>query len=122
MKVLDSTLNAEHPGTARAKSVAADRDEAKPGAGSSAASGRQRQLGLRLFNDHQQTQLQVELPGELGTKTDFLDILLADGIASVRAAIAAAIPFQPTDAEVDEFDQTRILLRRVPTLERRSGA
>jgi hypothetical protein len=90
------------PGT-RVIIVAADRDEAKTGAGFKRGERAARHLAMRLAETATAVEVRIVLPGEPGTNTDFLDLLLADGVDAVRAAIAGAEPFRPTQEEIEEF-------------------
>jgi hypothetical protein len=89
--------------------VAADRDEAKPGAGFKRGERAARTLGMRLAKEAENRGRQIEtliaLPGESGTGYDFLDLFHAEDPAGVRNTILAALPFQPTAEEIVEFEQ-----------------
>jgi hypothetical protein len=90
--------------SARRITIAADRDEKKPGAGFKRGERAARTLALRLAAATEggpQLPTLLALPGEPGTETDFLDVLRAHGIAGVRAAIAAAIAIEPTEEETE---------------------
>ncbi len=85
---------------ARTVTIAADRDEAKQGAGFKRGEKAARRFAARM--DRQQHISQLALPGQPGNNTDFLDLLLAHGIADVRAAVLAAEPIEPTPQEIAE--------------------
>ena len=93
-----------YPATKRI-TVAADRDEkariARPEptkAGEKAA----REFGLRRHDEGSTVEVRIALPGAPGTKTDWLDVLEADGVDAVCAGIEAAGRFVPTQAELRE--------------------
>jgi hypothetical protein len=77
--------------------VAADRDEAKEGA------GYQRGVSVR-----------VVLPGEPGESVDWLDIFLRDGSEAVRSGINDATLFDPAPKDISENEDR---LRREQRLE-----
>lgn len=83
-------------------SVAGDRDEMpKPGKSEATRRGEEaaRKLGLR---EHARDGVKVliALPGAGGTATDWLDVLTADGVDTVRDGIEGAVRFIPTAAEL----------------------
>ena len=85
--------------------VAADRDEepkADDRPGSRRGEDAARALGMRL---HDQVAVDIALPGSAGESIDWLDVLRRDGVDAVRAGIAAAVRFNPTDEEVDAAQQ-----------------
>jgi hypothetical protein len=96
------------PGTSEIV-VGADRDEGKPGPGFKRGERAARKLALRLAQtapeDGPQISVLLALPGEPGTKTDFLDLFLAQGIDGVRDCIAAAVPIKPTREEIGRFER-----------------
>jgi hypothetical protein len=96
------------PGTSEIV-VGADRDEGKPGPGFKRGERAARKLALRLAQaapeDGPQISVLLALPGEPGTKTDFLDLFLAQGSGGVRACIAAAVPIEPTRQEIERFER-----------------
>ena len=81
--------------------VAGDRDEAKPGAGFKRGERAARRLALRLA----QIEVSLALPGASGEKTDWLDVLLAEGLAAVRAGILAAAVIVPSPEDIAEFER-----------------
>jgi hypothetical protein len=89
--------------------IAADRDEAKPGAGFRRGEKAARNLALRLGHeaaeDSPQILTLIALPGESGTNYDFLDLFRASGPDDVRNTILAAQPFQPSVDEITEFER-----------------
>lgn len=110
---------------ARTVTIAADRDEAKQGAGFKRGEKAARTFALRaaaegvtnnpgltgspgangsLPEERQQPIPQLALAGAPGTKTDFLDLMLAEGTAGVRAAVLAAEPIVPTPEEQTELE------------------
>jgi hypothetical protein len=95
---------------AQTLTVAADRDEGKPGAGFKRGEKAARNFALRaLLQEQQQLSIQLALPGVPGGNTDFLDLLLVEGIAAVRAAMLAPEPFVPTEEEIAEFERRRAI-------------
>jgi hypothetical protein len=86
--------------------VAADRDEAKQGAGFKRGERAARALGLRLTVEGggiPSVAVAIALPEGPGSNVDFLDLLLSHGPEAVRAAILAPVPFEPTPEEIEEF-------------------
>jgi hypothetical protein len=80
--------------------VASDRDEAKPGAGFKRGERAARRLALRLA----QIEVSLALPGASGEKIDWLDVLLGEGLAAVRAGILAAAVVVPSPEDIAEFE------------------
>ena len=95
------------PGNGRI-TIAADRDEGKPGAGFKRGEKAARNLAMRLAaeakNGGRPIPTLIPLPGDSGTKYDFLDLFLASGADGVRNTILAAQPFQPSPNEIAEFE------------------
>jgi hypothetical protein len=89
----------------RTVTIAADRDEAKSGAGFKRGEKAARNLALRLAMDAKeggrQFQTLIALPGAPGTKYDFLDLFRAEGPYGLRAAILAAAPIVQTTEETE---------------------
>jgi hypothetical protein len=90
--------------------VAADRDEAKSGAGFKRGEKAARNLALRLAQeagDSEQTgrrfEVLIALPGQPGTGYDFLDLFRDTDPDRVRNIVLAAVPFRPTTEEIEEF-------------------
>jgi hypothetical protein len=78
--------------------VAADRDEGDSGDGRP-RDRRGEQAARKLAMARQdRVEVRIALPGEPGTKTDWLDVLQADGAAAVRAGVDGATQFVRTDA------------------------
>ncbi len=91
--------------------VGADRDEGdKDGkAGSRRGERAARTFGLR---NHEKVAVSIALPGKPGESVDWLDILhrnsdKLDGAEMVRAGILGAVPFHPTQAEIDGAAQEK---------------
>lgn len=83
--------------------VAADRDEGikRPGK----APTRRGERAARVFASRNTDRSpSIALPGRPGEACDWLDILVRDGAAAVRAGIQAAAPFLPTAEEVEAAD------------------
>jgi Domain of unknown function (DUF927)/Toprim domain len=78
--------------------VAADRDEAKQGAGYQRGEKAARTFAAKHFRE---TAVNIALPGQPGESVDWLDILRRDGMEAVRRDIDDAVPFKPTDEEVE---------------------
>ena len=95
--------------------IAGDRDEG-PGKGRGGKKAAWT-FALRALHEEQQQPIpQLALPGAPGSNTDFLDLLLTEGIAGVRAAILAAKPIVPTTEEIAEFQRrsaTRNAITRI---------
>jgi hypothetical protein len=93
--------------------IAADRDEGKPDAGFKRGERAACIFALRLasatIKGGPQIATPIALPGEPGSKTDFLDLFLAAGTAGVRAAIAAAVTINPTRKEIEQFERETAL-------------
>jgi hypothetical protein len=123
---------------ARTVTIAADRDEAKQGAGFKRGERAARTFALRaaaegvtnypgltgspganrsLPEEWQQPILQLALPGTPGTNTDFLDLLRADGIAGVRTAVLAAEPIVPTPEEIAKHNRKAALQTELELIE-----
>jgi hypothetical protein len=88
--------------------IAADRDEAKPGAGFKYGERKARRLALRLAEemksgDCPKIELATALAGAPGTASDFLDVLLAEGADAVKRIILSAETFTATVDEIEEF-------------------
>jgi hypothetical protein len=84
--------------------VAADRDEAKPGPSFKRGERAARNLGLRLAAEAGNTiEVHITLPGDPGAGVDFLDMLRDAGPDTVRRLIADAPVFKPTAEEIEEF-------------------
>ncbi len=90
-----------YPATKRI-TVGADRDEA--GAGNRAGENAARSFGLKHYH---QLQIQIALPGEPGTKVDWLDVLRREGVEAVRAGIMGGIAFAPTRQELDATEEAK---------------
>lgn len=94
-----------YPATARI-TVAADRDEGekngKPGS-------RRGERAARTFVIRHcgKIKITIALPGAPGEAADWLDVLLRDGPDAVRTGILAAVPFNPTRAELDAAAQSQ---------------
>jgi Toprim domain/Domain of unknown function (DUF927) len=86
--------------------VAADRDEMWRGSKRPSRAGEQaaRELGMALYK---QIEIRIALPGEPATKTDWLNVLLDDGVDAVRAGIEASERFVPTEEELAEMETRR---------------
>ncbi len=86
--------------------VAADRDEMWAGSKRPSKTGElaARELGMAL---HKQLDVRIALPGEPSTKTDWLDVLGAEGADAVRAGIEAAESFVPTADELADREARR---------------
>ena len=92
------------PATRRV-TIAADRDEArKPSRPEPTKAGERaaREFGMRRHDENSAIEVRIALPGALGTATDWLDVLRADGIDAVRAGVEAGKPFKPTEVELRE--------------------
>ena len=92
------------PATKRV-TIAADRDEArKPSRPEPTRAGEKaaREFALRRQDEGSTVDIRIALPGAGGTATDYLDILVAEGVDAVRAGIEAAVRFVPTHAEMRE--------------------
>ena len=92
------------PATRRV-TIAADRDEArKPSRPEPTKAGERaaREFGMRRHDENSAIEVRIALPGALGTATDWLDVLRADGIDAVRAGVEAAVRFMPTAAELQD--------------------
>ena len=102
--------------------IAADRDEDKPGAGFKRGERAARTLGMRLAKEAENRGRQIEtliaLPGESGTGYDFLDLFHAEDLAGVRNTILAAVPFQPTAKEIAEWERLTALQNEIAKLNR----
>jgi phage/plasmid primase-like uncharacterized protein len=91
--------------------IAADRDEAKEGAGYQ----RGEKAVRRFASEHYRNiAVRVALPGEPGESVDWLDIFLRDGSEAVRSGIDNAPLFDPAPNEISEIEDR---LRREPRLE-----
>jgi hypothetical protein len=86
--------------------VAADRDELWHGSKSPSKRGElaARALGMAL---HKQIEIRIALPGKPNTKTDWLDVLRAEGADAVRAGIETAERFVPTAHELADVETHR---------------
>jgi hypothetical protein len=90
-----------YPATALV-TVAADRDEAKQGAGYRRGERAARSFGLR---NRDRVEIRIALPGEPGESTDWLEIFARDGVDAVRSGILGAASFVPTRDEIENFRQ-----------------
>jgi Domain of unknown function (DUF927)/Toprim domain len=81
--------------------VAADRDEAKNGAGYQRGQKAARTFALR---HHRIINVRIALPGEPDESVDWLDILLRDGPEEVRSGIENAPLFEPAPDEITEAE------------------
>ncbi|MCZ6859211.1 MAG: toprim domain-containing protein [Alphaproteobacteria bacterium] len=86
--------------------VAADRDEDKPP--NSAGFKRGEQAAHRFAEKHGgAVAVKIALPGNAGTKADWLDVLLREGTKGVVAGIGRAQPYKPVpraDAQDSQFE------------------
>jgi hypothetical protein len=91
----------------RCITICADRDEEKPDVGFKRGEQAARSLVLKLVSEAidgcPQLQTLIALPGQSGTKYDVLDLFRAKGPDGVRTLIAGAVPFVPTQKEIDDF-------------------
>jgi hypothetical protein len=78
--------------------VGADRDEAKEGAGYRRGENAARTFALR---NRDKVEVRIGLPGRPGESTDWLEILLRHGVEAVRSGLFGAIPFVPTQDEIE---------------------
>jgi hypothetical protein len=91
--------------TTECVTIAADRDEAPKAdsrPGSRRGEGAARAFALKHYG---RLKVAIALPGVSGQTTDWLDVLVEDGADAVRAGIMSAIPFVPTQAELDAAAQ-----------------
>jgi hypothetical protein len=85
--------------------VAADRDEGKPGASFKRGENAARNLALRLGSEAANGgEVLIALPGQPGATYDFLDLFRDIDPDQVRNIILAALPFRPTAEEIEEFN------------------
>jgi len=87
--------------------VAADRDEGEGGSGRGEVAARV--FCTRASRDLKQGAGYV-LPGEPGTKTDWLDILRVEGVDAVRNGILACRKFEPTTDDIKQAEQKALRL------------
>jgi hypothetical protein len=84
--------------------VAADRDEAKEGAGYKRGERAARPFALKKCRD---TTVRVAIPGDPGESVDWLNMLRRDGTKAVRRGILRdAASFEPTRDEVELVEAT----------------
>ena len=95
--------------------VAADRDEAKTGAGYRRGEQAARALGFRL---NQQFEINIALPGGAGEGSDWLDVGQRDGFPAVRSGILSAEPFQPTPEELGRTKEEAAVRARLAEIRR----
>ena len=108
------------PATSRI-TLAGDRDEDKKGAGFKRGERAARTLALRLLHQEQRTlEMRLALPGASGTGTDFVDLLLADGVDAVRTAILGAAALIPTKEEIEDFEKKKTLKGEIEIIRQRS--
>ncbi len=91
--------------TTKRVTIAADRDEArKPSRPEPTKAGEKaaREFGMRRHDERSTIEVRIALPGAGGTATDWLDVMVADGVDAVLAGVEAAKPFKPTEAELRE--------------------
>ena len=95
-----------YPMTARI-TIAADRDEGMKDNGKTGS--RRGEQAARCFGfKNPEIAVAIALPGLADKSIDWLDVLLRDGAAAVRAGILdAAVPFEPTEAERTEAMEQR---------------
>jgi hypothetical protein len=93
--------------------VAADRDEAAENGKDPSRAG---EKAARIFGAavRNRVEVTIALPGADGSKTDWLDVLRADGVEAVRAGIEAAKGYVPTDAEIDPRPIVEVIAGRMP--------
>jgi hypothetical protein len=84
--------------------VAADRDEAKKGAGFKRGERAAKNLAMRLAAEGRDIEVRIALPGSTGTNYDFLDLYRDSDPDRVRKVILEAAPFQPSAEEIAEFE------------------
>ena len=82
--------------------VAADRDEGVNEDGRPRDRRGERAARKLAMARQDRIEVRIALPGEPDTKTDWLDVLRADGTAAVRAGVEGAEPFVQTDAGKDK--------------------
>jgi phage/plasmid primase-like uncharacterized protein len=80
--------------------IAADRDEDGPADDRGFKAG-ERAARIFALAYHERVEIEVALPGRDGEDVDWLDVLLRDGIETVRAGIEGAEAFTPTQEEID---------------------
>jgi hypothetical protein len=85
--------------------IGADRDEAKEGAGYRRGERAARTFAMR---NRDKVEVQIGLPGGPGESTDWLEILLRDGVEAVRSSLLDAIPFIPTQGEIENLQRETI--------------
>jgi hypothetical protein len=87
----------------RIVTVAADRDEAKRGAGFKRGERAAKNLAMRLAAEGRDVEVRIALPGTSGTNYDFLDLFRDSDPDRVRKVILKAAPFEPSPEELAEF-------------------
>jgi Domain of unknown function (DUF927)/Toprim domain len=88
----------------RTITVAADRDEDKPPDDRGYRAGERAARAFALAH-HERVEIKIALPGDPGEDVDWLDILRRDGVHAVRAGLAGAQRFAPTQQEIDDARQ-----------------
>jgi Domain of unknown function (DUF927)/Toprim domain/CHC2 zinc finger len=78
--------------------VAADRDEGKQGGGYQRGEKAARRFAAKHFRE---IEIRIALPGQAGESVDWLDILRREEVEAVRCGIHNAVPFKPSDEEVE---------------------
>jgi hypothetical protein len=81
--------------------VAADRDEGVNEDGRPRDQRGERAARKLAMARQDRVEVRIALPGKPDTKTDWLDVLQADGAAAVRASVDGATPFVRADAGPD---------------------
>ena len=104
------------PATRRA-TVSADRDEGR------SADDRGYRAGEKAARDfalrhHEQLEVRIALPGQVGEDVDWLDILRRDKVEAVRAGVCAAERFTPTPEEIDSANRRSESAARLAEIER----
>jgi Domain of unknown function (DUF927)/Toprim domain len=98
--------------------VAGDRDEGSKANGKPGSRRGERAARIFGIRHHARLQIGIALPGDVGQSVDWLDVLVRDGIETVREGLMAAVAFVPTPAELEEVarDQGRAAeLREIAT-------
>jgi hypothetical protein len=85
--------------------VAADRDEAPKSSGQPASRRGEHAARALCLRYHSAISSEIALPGQLGEKIDWLDVLRRDGLEAVRNGIEGAEPFVPTEAELQQTEK-----------------
>jgi len=85
--------------------VAGDRDEASKANGNPGSRRGERAARTFGVKHYAKLQIGIAMPGNAGESTDWLDVLVSGGIDAMRVGLLAAVPFVPTQTELEEVSQ-----------------